>query len=226
MATASMPAADQLLAGRDDARLVERLDHAAVGGDALGDLEAMPARHQRLGLVPGQVEHVGHADAADLQHVAEAARGDQAGPGAGALQDGVGADGGAVQHLLDARPGRCSSSFSSAATPADHGAARIVGRGRHLALVQDAVARHDDDVRERAPDIDRNPHASPHLPRCLPYSECDAASGHHRCQGTNHLISLPAYHFGTPACRARPACSDNNRRPAWPPGIVMPTSMR
>ena len=93
----------ELLAGRNHARLVQRLDHAAVGRDALDDLQPMPARHQGLGLVPGEIEHVGHADAPDLQHVAEAARGDQPGPGAGALQDGVGADRGAVQHLLDIR---------------------------------------------------------------------------------------------------------------------------
>ena len=210
-ATASMPAADSCLRGGDDARLVERLDHAAVGSDALGHLQAMPARDERLGLVPGQVEHVGHADAADLQHVAEAAGGDETGPGAGALEEGVGADGGAVQHLLDAG-GVEVELLEQGGDARHHGAARIVRRRGDLALAQDPVARHDDDVRERTPDIDRNPHASLHFPRRPLSSGGDAASGHRRCQGTNHLISLRAYHLcSASACRARPACYDNIR---------------
>ena len=48
------------------------VDNAAVGGDALVDLEAIAARYQRLRLVPGQVEHAGRPQPPDLQHVAEA----------------------------------------------------------------------------------------------------------------------------------------------------------
>ena len=54
--------------------------------------------------------------------------------------------------------------------PGHHGAARIVRRGRHLALVQDAVAGHDDDVRECAPDVDGDPHAPGSHERCFPKS--------------------------------------------------------
>jgi len=87
----------------------------------------MPSRHQRLGLFPGQVEHVGHPDAADLQHVAEAACGDQSGSGALALQDGVGADGGAVQHLGNG-PGRDRQLGQQLPDTFDHRDARIIRR--------------------------------------------------------------------------------------------------
>ena len=75
-----------------------------------------------------------------------------------ALQDGVGADRGAVQHLFDIRAWNVQLPEQGVDTR-DHGPARIVRRGRDLALVQGAVARHDDDVGECSADIDRNPDA-------------------------------------------------------------------
>jgi hypothetical protein len=145
-----------VLAGRNHARLVQGLHHAAIGREALDDLQPMPPRHQRLGLVPGQIEHVGHADAPDLQHVAESAGRDQPGPGARALEDGVGADRGPVQDLFDIRA--CNVQFPEQGIDTrHHGPARFVRRGRDLALVQGAVARHDDNVGECSADIDRNP---------------------------------------------------------------------
>ena len=159
MATASMPAATSCSPAAITLASFSGSTDAAIGRDALGDLQPMPPRHQRLGLFPGEVEHVGHADAPDLQHVAEAARGDQPGPGARALQNGVGADRGPVQHLLDIRRRERPSSLQQGVDTRDHGPARIVRGGRDLALVQGAVARHDDDVGECSADIDRNPDA-------------------------------------------------------------------
>ena len=180
----------KLIPGCQHARLVQRLDHAAVGRDALHHLQAMPARHQRLGLVPGQVEHVGHADAADLQHVAEAARGDEPGPGARSLQEGVGADGRAVQHFFDPRC-RYAQLPQERIEAGNDPAARIVRRGRHLALVQHAATGHQDDVGKRAADIDRNAHVSLH----------------HRSQLSLHEVIRPSSLTGNP-CQAamRHAC--------------------
>ena len=58
---------------------VDGREDRSVGERALGDLAAVAAPDQRLGLVPAQVEHRGRAQAADLQDVAEAAGGDEAG---------------------------------------------------------------------------------------------------------------------------------------------------
>ncbi len=133
--------------------LVERLDDRAVSGDALAHLQPVAARDQRPRFCPGEVEHVGHADAPDLQNVAEAARGDQPGRRAGALQDGVGGDRGAVQNLADhARVDRQLG--EQAAQPVDDGDAGVRRAGRDLALMQHAVRRHQHDIGERAADID------------------------------------------------------------------------
>ena len=106
----------QPFTGHHDVPFVERLDNTAVGGNAFADLQAIAARDQRLWLVPAQIEHVGHADAPDLEHVTKAARRDQAGAGTGALQDGVGAHRGAVQHLGDGC-GASANSRNSASSP-------------------------------------------------------------------------------------------------------------
>ncbi len=135
------------------AGLVERLDDRAIGGDALAHLQAVAARDQRPRLRPGEVEHVRHADAPDLQDVAEPACGDQPGGGAGALQDGVGGDRGAVQHLADrARVDRKLG--EQGAQPVDDRDAGVRRAGRDLALMQHAIRRHQHDIGERAADID------------------------------------------------------------------------
>ncbi len=76
-------------------------DDRAVGGDALGDLEAEPAFHQRLRLAVGDVVKPWRAEAADLEHVAEAARGDERDARALSLDDGVGRHRGGMHELAD-----------------------------------------------------------------------------------------------------------------------------
>ena len=114
MAIASMPVGDQAL--RRGAHLVriERHQHVAVAVHALGHLQAVAARHQRVGELQEQVVDVVALLGAHLQDVAEAARGDQAEAGAAALDQRVGDQGGAVDdhrrcRRASARPLRSSS---------------------------------------------------------------------------------------------------------------------
>ena len=95
----------------------------------LGHLEAQVARHERLGL-GGQVEavEVRAGSARDLEHVAEAARGDEADGRAAPLDDGVGDQRRAVRQR-GPRPGpRARARRARSARPRPGG-----GRRRHLA---------------------------------------------------------------------------------------------
>ena len=76
-------------------------EDVAVAVDTLAHLEAQPPRHERLGLAADEVVHVGPVPAADLEHVAEAARGDERGQGTGALGQRVDDDRRAVDEVLD-----------------------------------------------------------------------------------------------------------------------------
>ena len=77
-------------------------EDVAVAVDTLVHLEAQPSRHERLGLAADEVVHVGPVAAADLEHVAEAARGDERGQGTGALGERVDDDRRAVDEVSDA----------------------------------------------------------------------------------------------------------------------------
>src|SRR5439155_1647995 len=89
------PARLQPGGGAADLVLVERRHHEALGVHPLGHLHAQLARDERL---EGALEAIGRGPraTAQLEHVAEAARGDEPGPGALALEHGVGGGGGAV----------------------------------------------------------------------------------------------------------------------------------
>ena len=83
---------------------LERNEDVAVAVDTFAHLEAQPPRHERLGLAADKVVHIGPVSAADLEHVAEAARGDERGQGTGALGQRVDDDGRAVDeapHVLE-----------------------------------------------------------------------------------------------------------------------------
>ena len=132
--------------------LVERRHDAAIGGDTLGSLEPPTPRHQRLGLAPGHIEHAGRADATDLQHIAKAARRQQAGPRAGLLQDGVGRYGGAMHHLDDVAG--VEPCLRQDRRDAHRDAfARIGGRGRGLIHVDAAIGQREHDIGKGAADI-------------------------------------------------------------------------
>ena len=143
-------------------RLIQRRDDAAVGSDALRRLQPPAPRHQRLRLAPGQVEHAGRANAADLQHVAEAARGQQPGPRADLLQDGVRRHRGAVHDLGDLA--RIEPRLRQHRRNAGRDAlARIDGRGRCLVHVDAPVGQREDNVREGAANIHADTRSAAHV---------------------------------------------------------------
>ena len=141
-----------------DLALGERRDDGAVGADALGDLEAAAARDQRGRRVLEQVVEVGARRAPQLQHVAEAARGDERGARALLLQDGVGDDGGGVRQQPDLgrrRRRSAASPMSSAASTPSARSRGVVGTLATPMLPARLVdQRH---VRERAADVDPDP---------------------------------------------------------------------
>ena len=142
-----------------DVGLVERLLHRAASVDPLAHLHPQAALDQGGRLLPGEVVQTRHAQAPDLEDVAEAPRGDQPGPGAAQLEQRVGGDGGAVQHLdhvATAEPGL----VEHLAQPVDDGARVVVDAGRHLLDVQASVGVEEDDVGEGAADVDRDAEAA------------------------------------------------------------------
>ena len=79
---------------------LERALDMALGVDALVHHTPQIAFNQRRGLLPGDVVEAGHAQRADLQHVAEALGGHEAHLGALVLEDGVGGNRRAVANLV------------------------------------------------------------------------------------------------------------------------------
>jgi hypothetical protein len=126
------------------------IDMAAMV-DALVDHLAQVALDQRHGLGPGEVVELGHAQGADLQHVAEALGGDQTNAGALVL-DGVGGDGGAVAYFVQAQA-RCGLAEELAQAFHD-GPGVVVDAGGDFLGMDGAVAAEQDDVGERAADVD------------------------------------------------------------------------
>ena len=83
------------------ARLVERLQHLAFVGRALGDGHGVASVDQCRRRVPIGIVERGPGRARRMQHICEARRGHQCGAGAGAHDDRVGGDGGADLDELD-----------------------------------------------------------------------------------------------------------------------------
>ncbi len=134
--------------------LVERGDLGAVRPDPAGDLVNVAGEHRAFRLHPRkQVGPPRHVLPADLQHVLETGRGQQAGAGALALEDQIGRHGRAVQHagnVLGRAPGRGQDLLDAVA----EAARRIVGRRWRLRVPQPARGRIEQgDVREGAAGI-------------------------------------------------------------------------
>ena len=106
---------------------LDRAAHGAVVERALRDLEDRTARHQRRRPRRLDVVEDGAVAAADLEHVAEAARGDDRRARALALEDRVGRDRGAVGEL-----GHAPELDAHARDPGENRHGRVLGRGRHL----------------------------------------------------------------------------------------------
>ena len=136
--------------------------------DPLAHLEAVAARHEGRRLARDQVVHVGAVAAADLEDVAEAARGHERGTGTRALGERVDDDGRAVHELLDR--GRLDLACGD---HVEHALGEVARGRRDLGdahLAAHCVDR--DEVGERAADVGRDPQR--HRARSLAVS---AASG-------------------------------------------------
>ena len=133
---------------------IERLLDRAVGRQPLHRLAPPRPRHQRLGHLDEQVVELVLALAADLQHVAEARRGEQPGLRALALDQRVGEQRRGMHHAADLL-GLRARLLQHPPRAFERTARRIVGRRALLPDDGAAVARIvDDEVGEGAPDID------------------------------------------------------------------------
>ena len=122
--------------------LVERrLDPSVGGEDALGDGDAVAALDQRPVLprhLEVEREVVGALVAADVQDVAEVARGEHPHLGAVVLDGDVGGDGGAVDDEVDVT-GPHPGHLAQLAQSAQHSFRLVVRRARHLVDVHPAL---------------------------------------------------------------------------------------
>ena len=152
----------QLCGGRPDGIFIERPQHAAVSGEALGNADAPVARHERLGPSHVQVVLLEPVLVGHLDRVADALGREQRRASAAAFDEGVGGERGAVdEHLhiggLDA--GGCENRLDAV----EHGIGRGLRGRQHLRGVQltgTAVgADFERDVGERAADVGREPGA-------------------------------------------------------------------
>ncbi len=119
---------------------------------ALGQFEAAAARGERGGLFVEWFVKPRHADAAQFEHVAKAARGDQRGLSALAFEDGVGRDGRGVKHFGEAVV-RNAQFGGEAGNALEDRAGIVVGGGGQLACRQHGIGREAGDVGEGAADV-------------------------------------------------------------------------
>ena len=145
------PFGDEKPGGALDAGLVERRVDLALGVDPLVDLDPPAPLDQGRRLGPAHVVEPRHAQIADFEHVAEAARGDQPGLGALVLEDRVRGDRSAVQQLDDAPAADLGEQRGQ---PVDDGAGIVVDGGRHLLGVALAPIAEQHDIGKGAADID------------------------------------------------------------------------
>ena len=134
------------------ARLERPLD-AAARIDPLVDDLAEIALDQRRRLLPGEVVELGHAQRADLQHVAKALGRDQPDARALVLEDGVGGHRRAVADLLDHVAGQAGL-LEQLAQALDDRLRVVADAGGDLLGVDGAVGAQQHDVGEGAADID------------------------------------------------------------------------
>ena len=147
------------------------LDDDALGGRALLDLERERPRNRRLGELDLQVIHVVPVLVANQQRVGEALVRDERGPGRLALDQRVGDERRRV-HDRGADVARRDSSLDERSGHAAlHSFERPARRAERL-VNDNATGRavEQDDVRERATDVDGEP---PVAPRFGAFSHCD-----------------------------------------------------
>ena len=145
----------QLIDLGQDAALVQRLQHRPVAADALAHLSPPVAGHQRLRVRGEEIVDVVELLDADLQHIAEALRGQQRRTRAAPLDQRVGHERGAVDDLgdltwLDA------GQLQQLAPALEHRACRTLGVGEYLMYSRHSPLRDVEErqIGKRAPNID------------------------------------------------------------------------
>ena len=134
---------------------IERRQHRAVGPDALAHLGAKPARHEGLGL-GRQIDPVEMrtVHTADLEHVAEAPRGDEADSVDLALDDRVGDERGPVGER-----GAAAGRAADGGQAVEQTSGRIGGGRRHLEGARPARGVAGDEIGEGAAHVDTDTNA-------------------------------------------------------------------
>ena len=133
--------------------LVERRPGLAARADPLGDLVPEPAGDERpRALVLDVVEHR-NPQPAHLEHVAEALRRHERGPRSEPLEHRVRGDRGGVDDAVDL-VARDAAGGEQGDCALDDAAGVVVGRRQHLGGAHGAVVAEQDDVGERAADVD------------------------------------------------------------------------
>ena len=142
---------------------IERRQYRAIVADALAHLGAEPPRYERLGL-GRQIDPVemGTVHAADLEHVAESASGDQADRADLALDDRVGDERRSVGER-GAAPGHAADRGE----PVEQAARRIGGRRRDLERARSARRVTRDEIGEGPADVDADANAVARAQPCL-----------------------------------------------------------
>ena len=132
---------------------IERTDDFAARVDPLLDLRAEVTLDELRRLLPRKIVEAGHAKVPELEHVPEAAGGDEAGERPLVLEDRVRRDGGAVPDLghVGAAKGSLVEDLLEAAR--DRLGVVLDTRG-HLAGKDPAPRVEEHDVGERSADVD------------------------------------------------------------------------
>ncbi len=142
-----------------DRALVELAPDLASRPEPLADLVPEPARNERLRALVLDVVEDGDPETSHLEDVAEALRRDQRRPRAATLEDRVRGDGRGVHDAGDLGP--VDAALGEQRHRSGHDAAGVVvGRGQHLLRPHGAVVAEQDDVRERAADVDAEAEAA------------------------------------------------------------------
>ena len=145
---------DERLGSRGDLARVEPPLHRAVGAQPLTYLHAPIARHERLGLDDVEVVQLELPLAADLQRVAEAGGGDEPRHRAAALDQRVGEERGGVHDPREVARGQAMLAQQAFDARGDGAGGVVVGREDLAVQLAPARVVVDDDVGERAADVD------------------------------------------------------------------------
>ncbi|MCY1526298.1 hypothetical protein D9M68_613070 [compost metagenome] len=180
----------QFVRQRDDLRLVQGRQHAALRIDALGNAVAPRPRYQRLRLVQENVVLREPVFQSDLDQVAEARRRQQGGAGALALDERVGGKRGAQDQQADPRPVRAGL-VEQLLDALQHGGLGRVWRGEQLGGPA-ALSAFQHDVGEGAADIDSDAHGRGGVRgrRCWHMRQLESGRGGPRDKGGPRPVML------------------------------------